>query len=234
MFRQLFSQFLQALPSQCAVCHAWPSQALCEACVKQFAPPLTRCQTCALHTPSGQRQCGACIRHPPPLDQALAGVSYVYPWARLITEFKFHAHTGWARSFATLLRATAQVNATLESSDVLIPMPLSKERLKLRGFNQAVLLARALETDKVQTDLLLRIQDTPPQSSLQRKERLTRVQNAFAVNPLRIQHIKNHRVMLVDDVMTSGASLHAAARTLRQAGAIHIESLVFARTEFAH
>lgn len=231
MFRQLLSRVSQSLPSQCAVCHAWPSQPVCESCVAQFAQPVHRCQRCALPLPTGMRQCGACTLEPPPLDQALAAVPYAYPWSGLVVDFKFHQRTGWAASLATLMRSAPWVEPALESADVLLPLPLSRERLRQRGFNQTLVLARALEPAKVVADLLLRIQDTPPQSALPRKERLRSVQHAFAVDPLRASRLQGQRVVLLDDVMTSGASLHAAARVLRQAGAAHITALVFARTE---
>jgi ComF family protein len=231
MLRQLILGVSRHLPSQCAVCHAWPSQPVCEACVGQFAQPVTRCQTCALPLPSAQRQCGACLNKPPLLDQALAAVAYAYPWSNLVADFKFQQHTGWARSFATLMRSAPWVEPALDAADMLLPMPLSRERLQVRGFNQAMLLANALDAKKVHSDLLLRVQDTPPQSSLSRKERLLSVQHAFATHPLKAHQLKGRRVMLVDDVMTSGASLHAAAGVLRIAGVAYITALVFARTQ---
>ena len=231
MFRPLLSGLTRRLPSQCAVCHAWPSQPLCEACVSQFAQPVSRCYTCALPLPAGLRQCGACIADPPPLDLALAAVPYAYPWSRVMVDFKFYQHTGWAASFATLMRSAPWVEPALEGADVLLPIPLSRERLASRGFNQALVLARALDPAKVLSGVLLRIHDTPPQSALPRKERLLSVRNAFAVDPLQVTRLQGRRVVLLDDVMTSGASLHAAARAVRQAGAAHITALVFARTE---
>jgi len=113
----------------------------------------------------------------------------------------------------------------------VLPMPLSRERLKERGFNQALLLARALAPTKTRAQLLLRVQDTPAQSSLSRAQRLRNVQHAFAIDPLRQTSIREKRVVLVDDVMTSGATLAAAARSLRRAGAAHIAAVVFARAE---
>ena len=96
--------------------------------------------------------------------------------------------------------------------------------------------ARALEPGKLASDVLLRLQHAPPQSSLPRKERLQNVQHAFAVDPLQRHRLKGKRVVLIDDVMTSGASLTTAARVLRTAGAVHITGVVFARTtdEFRH
>lgn len=167
----------------------------------------------------------------PPLDQALAAVTYAFPWAQLMVQLKFHEHTGWASNFATLMRSAPWVEPALEAADWLIPMPLSSTRLRERGFNQALLIARALEAHKVQADMLLRVKETPPQSSLSRLERLSAVRGAYAVEPSKAGQLLNRHVVLVDDVMTTGASLHAAAHVLRRAGAAHITALVFARTE---
>ncbi len=110
-------------------------------------------------------------------------------------------------------------------------MPLSQERLRQRGFNQAYVLARELAPTVVRKDLLLRIRDTPAQSSLPRRERMANVQNVFAIEPLQHHQLQGKRIVLVDDVMTSGASLNAAAHTLKLAGAQHVTALVFARTD---
>ena len=231
MLRQLLHGLSKRLPSQCAVCHAWPAHSICEACVAAFAQPVARCTTCALPVVPGVRQCGGCIVHPPALDACLAALPYAYPWSTLVADFKFHQRPGWAASFATLLRAAPWVEPALDAADLLLPMPLSTERLRDRGYNQAHVLARALDAPKVVHGLLLRVRDTPPQRTLPRSERLVAVQDAFAMDPLQGHRVKNKRVVLLDDVMTSGASLHAAARVLRAAGAAHITAVVLARTE---
>jgi ComF family protein len=229
------SQLARRLPSQCAVCHAWPSQPVCEACVQLFAQPCARCRLCALplREDLGNKQgvCGACTAAPPLQDAALAAVAYAFPWSTMVIEFKFAQHPSWARSMAQLMRSAPWVEPALEAADLLLPMPLSRQRLQERGFNQALLLARALAPGKTRAQVLLRIRDTPAQSSLSRAARLSNVQHAFAVDPLRTHEIDGKRLVLVDDVMTSGASLSAAAACLRQAGAAHITTLVFARAE---
>ncbi|MFZ3221341.1 MAG: ComF family protein [Rhodoferax sp.] len=230
MFRQLLQGISRRLPSQCAVCHAWPAQPVCDACVGTFAQPTPRCHTCALEVPAGVDRCGACLVAPPPLDACLAAVPYAYPWSTLVADFKFRQHPGWALSFAQVLRSAPWVEPALESADALLPMPLSKERLRERGYNQAHELACALDAAKVRPGVLLRIQDTPPQRTLSRSERLRSVQRAFALNPLQAGGLRSRHVVLVDDVMTSGASLHAAARTLRGAGVATITAIVLART----
>lgn len=231
MFRQLLQGVSRRLPSRCAVCHAWPAQAVCEDCVAGFAQPVHRCETCALPLPAGMPRCGACITAPPLWDAALAAVPYDYPWSGLVVEFKFQQQPAWAHTLATLMRSAPWVEPALEAAHLVLPLPLSAQRLRSRGFNQAWELARHLAPGKAHTELLLRVRDTPPQSSLPRHERLRSVQGAFAVEPLRVGELRNRRVVLVDDVMTSGASLHAASTALRNAGVAHITVLVFARTE---
>ncbi len=231
MFRALLARASLAVPGRCEVCHAWPAQPLCEACVARFAQPVARCATCALPVPAGLLQCGACRRTPPPLDACLAAVAYGYPWSGCIARFKFNGEAGWARAFAMLMRSTPWVEPALDACDRVLPMPLAPPRLRGRGFNQALLLARRLAPDKTDATLLLRTRDTPAQHSLPRAERLRNVQGAFALDPLRRSSLRGQRVVLVDDVMTSGASLHAAARVLREAGAAHVTALVLARTD---
>jgi ComF family protein len=230
MLRRWLQGLSARLPSQCAVCHAWPAQAVCEACVARFAQPVPRCRTCALPVTGGVTQCGSCLREPPPLDACLSAVAYEFPWTGLITHYKFGHAPGWSAALALLLRSAPWVEPALEQADVVLPMPLSAQRLRERGFNQSLELARQLAPAKLRHDLLLRIRHTPPQSALPRAERLRNVQAAFAVEPGLARTLGQRRVVLVDDVMTSGASLYAAAQVLRQAGAAHITGLVLART----
>jgi len=158
-------------------------------------------------------------------------VPYAYPWSKLIADFKFHAQSGLAQTLASLMKTTPWVEPAVEAADLLLPMPLSSQRLSERGYNQALLLAHHLQPHKTRADLLLRVQDTPAQHKLKRAQRLHALDMAFAVDPLLAHQLKDKRVVLVDDVMTTGASLHAAARVLRSAGVRHITGLVFARTE---
>ena len=130
---------------------------------------------------------------------------------------------------ARLGRAFGQLDAPCP----FLPIPLSAERLAERGYNQSLLLARQLSPQKTQAELLLRTRHTPVQRTLPRAERLANLNGAFAVEPLRAAEVRGRTVLLVDDVMTSGASLHTAAQALREAGARHISAVVLARTEAA-
>ncbi|HAL38490.1 MAG TPA: ComF family protein [Polaromonas sp.] len=252
MFTRLLSPglFLPRLPgfaSQCAVCRSWPARQVCQPCEARFATVQPRCDHCALALPAdlsmglraGPDLCAACARQRPPLDRALAAVPYAYPWSTLIASYKFGEQHGWAAFFAALLLKTPgvlQVFADLDVKDWVVPLPLSAERLQTRGFNQAWELASALAR-QTQTranpdaQLLLRVKHTRPQSQLKREARLTNVKGAFQVDPLRVAELEGRRVVLVDDVMTSGASLFTAAQALREAGAAHITAVVLARTQ---
>jgi len=226
----VWQRLLAGIPSQCEVCHAWPAQRLCEGCVERFARPRLRCRSCALPVPAGVVQCQHCQRQPPPLDACVAAVDYGFPWESVLSAYKFHGDPGWARTLALLLRSTPWAEPALETADWLLPLPLSPQRLRSRGFHQTLLLARALAPDKVDAQLLLRVRNTPAQSSLNRAQRLANLQGAFALAPHRLQEVQGKRIVLLDDVMTTGTTLHTAATVLREAGAAHITALVVART----
>jgi ComF family protein len=230
MLRHLTASVAAAVPSRCEVCHAWPAQAVCEACIARFAQPQPRCRRCAVPVAEGIVQCGRCIARPPQHDACHAALAYDYPWSALIAQFKFNGRAGWARTFAQLMRSAPWIEPALEEADIVLPMPLSRERLAERGFNQALLLARALASGKTDPGLLLRVRHTQAQAALDLKQRLENVRGAFAVEPLRAALVRGKKVVLVDDVMTSGASVDSASAALRQAGAALITVLVLART----
>jgi len=238
-----------ALTSQCAVCRSWPATQVCASCISRFSQPVFRCTGCALALPqslfpdtatSKATRCAVCIKKAPPLDETRAALEYAYPWSQLITRYKFGDQPGWAPFFAEQMLAAPgvkQVFEALHSADFIVPIPLSPERLQLRGFNQAWELARALARQSctagaADAGLLLRVKHTRAQTELQRHARLENVKDAFQVEPLRAASLKGSRIILVDDVMTSGASIYTAAQTLRAAGASHITAVVLARTPF--
>ncbi len=227
---RLAAALARGVPSQCAVCHAWPAERICGACVDRFTQPKPRCRTCAVPVPEGVDQCGHCLRHPPALDACFAAVDYGYPWAGLLAEFKFQGDPGWAAPLAGRMRTAPGVEQALAAADWLLPVPLSDQRLKERGFNQALLLARQLDARRTRAGWLLRLRATEAQSGLDRGQRLRNLRGAFAVEPLAAAQIAGRRLLLVDDVMTTGATLQAAAAALREAGAAHIAAVVLART----
>lgn len=226
-----FSSPLAWLPSQCAVCRAWPAAPVCEDCVARFAAPEPRCPRCALPLARDGASCGECRRHPPALDACVVACAYAWPWPEGIAAFKFQGDAGRAAPLAALLASAPWVEPELEQADLVLPMPLAPGRLRERGFNQAHELARRLEPAKCDPTLLLRTRETPPQSSLDRRERLRNLAGAFALDPRRAGAVRGRRVVLVDDVMTSGASLSTAAGVLRAGGAARVSAVVLARTD---
>lgn len=193
--------------------------------------PRTRCARCALALPDGLVLCGRCLASPPPLAACHAAVSYGYPWAGLIGRCKFGGEPGWARSFAALLARDAAVRALVDAARWLVPMPLAPGRLGARGFNQAHEIARRLAPSRADAGIALRLRDTPAQASLAWAQRQANVRQAFALDPGRAAAVRGQHVLLVDDVMTTGASLFALACVFHQAGAASVAAVVVARTE---
>jgi ComF family protein len=239
----LFSRFLPTrrqgapLASLCAICHGWGMGRICSPCVDRFAAAVPRCERCALPVPAGVPTSGACVIDPPPYARTLAAVDYGHPWDRLITRYKFHAALDLAPAFALRMLETQRRDAepppTLVLPTLLLPIPLSDSRLRERGYNQAWELARRLGRAlacPADAKLLLRVRDTPHQLALPPEERAGNVRAAFAVEPSRRAELAGRRVTLVDDVMTTGATVAEAARTLLQAGAQEVTVWVLART----
>lgn len=149
----------------------------------------------------------------------------------LVGRFKFGGEAGWAGTFADLLLRDAGTREAIAAARWVVAMPLSRERLAQRGFNQAHELARRLAPGKAEPQLAVRVRDTAAQAALDHDRRQTNVRRAFALEPSRAASVRGQRVLLVDDVMTTGASLFALAQVFREAGAAAITGVVVARTE---
>jgi len=215
--------------SLCAVCHAWPAEPICSPCVERFAQPLARCPICAL--PGHTSTCPECTQHPPPWQRGLCAVTYGYPWDACLARLKFEGDSAMGRSLAHVMQHAPGIEPALEMAQWVVPMPLSIARLRERGFNQSLVLARHLAKHKTLGQALLRIKDTAPQASLPKAQRLHNVVGAMVVHPRHANTLNQCSVVLLDDVMTTGSSLHAAALALRQVGVRHITAMVFARTD---
>jgi ComF family protein len=155
---------------------------------------------------------------------------YTWPWSGLVAKFKFQNQPAWAQHFANLMKSAPFVADAIDQADGLIPIPLSSKRLAERGFNQSLVLSHQLSRQKTHLHTLLKMRHTPAQSTLPRHERLTNLKDVFALAPLEFAKLRGQRIMLIDDVMTSGATLNAAALVLKHAGVSHVSALVFART----
>ena len=229
---------LADVASICAVCGAWPAQTFCAACRDRFACPEPRCHRCAARLTPGLQAaadtvCGVCRLQPPPLDHCIAAVAWGWPWSDFIARFKFGHDPGWARPLGGLLAATPGVQAVLREIDWLLPMPLAPERQRERGFNQSLQLARRLAAGKTDGSLLRRVRHSAPQATLDRAARLRNMRGAFALDPAQKERIRGRHLALLDDVMTTGATLYEAAGVLRMAGAAQVSALVLARNDDA-
>ena len=231
---------LGGLPSQCLVCQQWPSDWLCAACASAcWRPDARRCTRCALRLPGNSDVCPACLRDAPVLRHCHAAVDYSPPWDGLVLQLKFHQHLAWASRMAQLLWQLPGVQTAVKDATAIVPVPLSAERLKERGYNQALLLAQAIHQEArahihkpppIQPHWLIRLLDTPAQAQLGRRARLRNLRHAFAADPRHAAAIAGQRVLLVDDVMTTGATASAVANLLLARGASAVDAIVFART----
>ena len=229
------------LPPRCLSCGTEVSEtgALCPTCwhgVAWIAPPL--CAICGLpfefdpglSGASDRLVCGSCARRRPAFDRARAVFRYDDSSKRLVLGFKHADRTHAAPAFGRWLeRAGVEL---LQDADLVAPVPLHWTRLALRRYNQAALLAhasaRAARSPCV-ADLLVRIRRTPTQGALGRSARWRNVSRAFAVNPRHLARVKGARVLLIDDVLTTGATVNSCTRTLRAAGARGVDVLTLAR-----
>lgn len=231
------ARVLLRCPGQCAVCRSWSDRPICAECLLRHARAVPRCWTCAIQLPAeltGRREprCGACLREPPPLDRTIAALDYAFPWDALLQRYKFHQAVELRAALLDRLDL-ALLAAQAEEPDVVLPVPLTEARLRERGYNQSWEIARGLSRRRglrCEARLLLRVRDTAQQAQLPLAERGANVRSAFALEPRRAAELRGRHVALVDDVMTSGATLHEIARVVRQAGATRVEAWVVART----
>jgi ComF family protein len=215
------------LPKHCLVCgEACLVEGLCSTCRLALPWNLSACRRCALPLPAPVAACGHCLRRMPPLTIAHAAFRYEAPLDRLLPRLKFHDDLAAGRLLGGLM---AEALADVEHPDALIPLPLHRKRLRSRGFDQtlelATPLARALHLP-LRDDILIRMRETAPQSRLNATARRRNLRRAFAVQPG--VALPAH-VALVDDVMTTGATLHAAADALLRAGVTRVDAWVCAR-----
>lgn len=220
------SKLKPLLPAQpCVLCGSMSQAGIwCAAC-DALLPYLTaaRCPMCALPSSQGE-VCGQCLKHPPLFTRTTAVFSYSYPVNKLIQAMKYHEQIPLARAFAGKL---AQHIDTMP--DYVIAMPLHPEKLQARGFNQSQLLAAAIAKQRhcpLLTHACQRVRNTVAQSSLPRKERAKNMRDAFRCD----LDLTGKHIALVDDVLTTGASLNALAAAVQARGATQIEAWVVART----
>lgn len=232
----MFAQALAALlwPARCAACTAFVSEGrcFCPDCEAAVVPLALSCPGCAMPTGDGGHRCRGCLRRPFPFARARAALAYGGPLVQALLRFKHGNHRYLARPLAQYLSPV--VGGVWLASDLVCPVPLHPRRLRRRGFNQALELARGAARDlpnrerrKLTCDLLLRTADTPALGHGSPAARARAVAGAFALG--RPSLVAGRHVLVIDDVMTSGATLAECARTLLDAGAGEVSVAALAR-----
>ncbi|MCX7897172.1 MAG: phosphoribosyltransferase family protein [Rhodocyclaceae bacterium] len=217
------------LPQTCLLCGARAEQALCAACeadLPRLNPPL--CPRCALPLGHPAAQCGACLSTPPPYTRTYATFAYAFPVDRLLLALKFGQAPLFRRLAIAQFCAERMLAGPRPPGDLLVPIPLARARLAARGFNQALEIARPLARAAgipLAAEALQRVRETAPQTSLSQHERRRNLKNAFQAR----LDCEGRHVILVDDVMTTGSTLAAAATALLAAGAKEVSNWVVAR-----
>lgn len=215
-----------ALPSACLLCAAQlPARrylcAACDAALPWLGPACTRCAT---PLPSAG-VCGRCQQQPPRYDAAIAALRYEPPVAQWVQQLKFQRALAHARLMGELL---ARHLPPAPPIDAIVPVPLHANRLRGRGFNQALEIARPLAAVfgiPLSIDALVRTRATAAQTELPRARRRANVRQAFAVR----RELPGLRIAVVDDVMTTGSTLDGVAAALKRAGAKEVHAWVLAR-----
>lgn len=215
------------LPGVCLLCGARAERSnLCTPCRADLPHlPPGRCPRCAAPG-TADALCGACLRRPPLSDRVIAACAYTYPLDRMIRSFKYAGNLAVGRLLADLIVAEARSEPL---PDLIVPMPLSRERLRERGFNQALEIARMVVAElgvPLASEACIRVRHAPPQSGLDWDARAKNIAGAFAC----AQDMAGLSVAVVDDVVTTGATLNEIARVLRACGAARVAGWIAART----
>lgn len=180
--------------------------------------------SCCAHPLPAPGLCGRCIAEPPHYDRVVAACRYAFPLDGLIQSYKYSGRLVAGAALASLLADRVQ-----QRPDLIVPIPLTAQRLRERGFNQALELARTLGQQTgvpVNAQLCVKTRDTLPQTRLPWKERRKNIRGAFVVEG----GVAGCHVAVVDDVLTTGATLSELARNLKRAGAVTVTGYVIART----
>jgi ComF family protein len=208
-------------PPLCAACDrpCEENRAFCASCTISVEPVADPCTRCGGPT-VGRASCGACQVHPPPYDRARAVWLFGGAVATAIKRCKYADRPEVARSLARAIPT-----GDLPADALLVPVPLHPIRLRQRGFNQSALIALSTGR-KIDGRALERIRDTPPQAGLGAEQRRKNLSGAFRA---RAERVRDRHIVLVDDVVTTGATVEAASRELLRAGARSVDVLTLAR-----
>jgi ComF family protein len=227
-----FKQLILPDGGFCLLCQsATPAQDLCPACRRDLPWNTHACTLCALPLAAAQSVCGACLASPPPY-RCRTVFRYAFPLDRLVARLKYHGQLAPARVLGELL-AEAGGDSSDGRPDILLPVPLHPERLAERGYNQATELARPLARRlglPLEQALVRRDKATIMQKGLSAAERERNLRRAFSVDTARYEALGRPRaVMIVDDVVTTGATITTLANALLKTGVETVSVLALTR-----
>ncbi|MGQ0801442.1 MAG: phosphoribosyltransferase family protein [Pseudomarimonas sp.] len=226
----LSSALASALPEACLACgEASTCGPLCAECRDALPWNLCACPRCALPLPAPALFCGRCVRRTPPQTLSVAPLRYAEPVDRLVTQLKFAQQLAAGRALVELMQNHDGVTELVAGVSLAVPIPLHRTRLRERGYNQALELLRPLlarTAIPLSLTALIRHRHTLPQTGLDAPSRRRNLRRAFSADP---EQVKDHCVLLVDDVITTGTTVAEAARTLLHAGAREVRVLAAAR-----
>ena len=216
------------LPLRCLLCGASGANGidLCAECAAELPRNTSCCARCALPLAVPAALCGECQRRPPPWDAAWAPFRYAWPLDRLESRYKFGRDLAAGRVLSRLWQIEPRTGVLPE---LVLPVPLHRGRLRQRGYNQALELAKPLAKAfgiPMQCDLLQRQRETPPQTELDAVNRRRNMRGAFA---LRTGMALPAHVAILDDVMTTGATVAECSRVLKRAGVQRVDVWALAR-----
>jgi ComF family protein len=244
MLKDGITDFIQTLsdlvfPPACHFCDSPDVESGFEICadcaesITRIKPPI--CAQCGLplaHNITHELLfCGTCLTDPPAYGTARFGVAYEGHLRQALKNFKYNSELRLSPALGQLLSEAFFRYYDPEEFDVVVPIPIHRKKLLERGFNQAVILARKLSESTgipLHRNCFKKIRDTPAQARLSKKERQHNLKGCFQVS--RLNAIKDKRILLVDDVATTGSTIREAARTLHKAEAAQVSVLVLALT----
>lgn len=223
------------VPASCLLCGHDCRHQLCSQCEQDLTTQASpRCSQCGVPHPTAST-CIRCATTLPAYDTTIVGCDYVKPADQLVRQLKFRHRLAHAHALARLLRHAALAQRPARLPDVLVPVPLGNKRLIKRGFNQSAEIARPLGKMlgiPVLVQAAVRIRDTDAQSLLAQQARSTNLKHAFEVSPALAHQLQGAHVGIVDDVMTTGATLDALATVLKEYGAAKVTCLAATRTPY--
>jgi len=218
-------------PPRCLICNGsgQKGQDLCGPCARSLPWLKHACHQCALPLPDGSGDaliCGRCLKKTPFFDSSLSLFSFEKEIVTLIHQLKFHDKLAVSRLLGGLLADTAV--RKLDKPDCLLPVPLYKKRLKQRGFNQSIEIARSLAKTwgiPIENDLVVRVRDTQSQTGLDAKQRRKNIKGVFEITGA----MKCSHVAIIDDVVTTGSTVNELARILKRGGVKKVSVYSIAR-----